>query len=118
MSITAHRVRELVAALADAEEGAHHGHPDFRVNKRIFATLSEAEDRAALRLTSVEARALAEHTPEVFRLVSDREPVTWVSVLLVSADETEFGDLLEEAWSLRINEKPPARPRRRVSGGD
>jgi hypothetical protein len=105
MSITAQRVRELVAALADAQEGAHHGHPDFRVDKRIFATLSEAEDRAALRLTSVEARALAERAPEVFRLVSDREPVTWVSVLLASADETEFTDLLEEAWSLRMSEK-------------
>jgi predicted DNA-binding protein (MmcQ/YjbR family) len=115
MSITAQRVRELVAALANAEEGAHHGHPDFRVNKRIFATLSEAEDRAALRLTSVEARALAERTPEVFRLVSDREPVTWVSVLLASADEPEFSDLLEEAWSLRVNEKPAARARPRRS---
>ena len=109
MSITAQRVRELVAALADAQEGAHHGHPDFRVNNKMFATLSEREDRAALRLTSVEARALAERAPEVFRLVSDREPVTWVSVLLASADATEFTDLLEEAWSLRASEKPARR---------
>ncbi|HEY1296152.1 MAG TPA: MmcQ/YjbR family DNA-binding protein [Chloroflexota bacterium] len=108
MSITAQRVREMVAGLADAQEGAHHGHPDFRVNNKIFATLSEAEDRSALRLTSIEARALAERTPAVFRLVSDREPVTWVSVLLAGADEPEFSDLLEEAWSLRVNE-PPSR---------
>jgi predicted DNA-binding protein (MmcQ/YjbR family) len=108
MSITAQRVRELVGMLAEAQEGAHHGHPDFRVNKKMFATLSEAEDRAALRLTSVEARALAERTPQVFRLVSDREPVTWVSVMLASADETEFSDLLEEAWSLRVAENPAA----------
>jgi predicted DNA-binding protein (MmcQ/YjbR family) len=112
MSITAQRVRELVASLADAQEGAHHGHPDFRVNNKIFATLSEAEDRAALRLTAVEARALAEGAPTVFRLVSDREPASWVSVLLANADEAQFGDLLEEAWTLRVNEKP-ARPRRR-----
>ncbi len=106
MSITAQRVRQLVAALTDAQEGAHHGHADFRLNNKIFATLSEAEDRAALRLTSIEARALSERAPEVFRLVSDREPVTWVSVLLASADETEFTDLLEEAWSLRASEQP------------
>lgn len=37
----------------------------------------------------------------VFRLVSDREPYSWVSVLLEQIAEEEFGDLLEEAWSLR-----------------
>jgi hypothetical protein len=115
MSITAQRVRELVAALADAHEGAHHGHPDFRVNNKIFATLTEGEDRAALRLTSVEARALAERAPEVFRLVSDREPVTWVSVRLASADEAEVTDLLEEAWSLRMSEKPARAKRSKKS---
>ena len=101
MSVTPGRVRELVAGLAETEESAHHGHPDFRVRKRIFATLSEREDRAALRLTHVEARALSERSPEVFRLVSDRGPIGWVSVLLAQADEAELADLLEEAWSLR-----------------
>ena len=37
MSVSAARVRELVAGLPGAEEGAHHGHPDFRVRKKIFA---------------------------------------------------------------------------------
>jgi hypothetical protein len=118
MSITSQRVREIVAGLPDAQEGAHHGHPDFRVNNKIFATLTEAEDRAALRLTSIEARALAERTPAVFRLVSDREPVTWVSVLLAGADESEFGDLLEEARTLRADEPPPkSKSKRRTRGG-
>jgi hypothetical protein len=115
MSMTAQRVREMVAGLTDAQEGAHHGHPDFRVNTKIFATLSEAEDRAAVRLTTIEARALAERAPEVFRLDSDREPVGWLSVLLASVDESEFSDLLEEAWNLRVNEaptKPKPRSRR------
>ena len=105
MAITPQRVRELVAALDGAQEGAHHGHPDFRIRKtKIFATLSEKEDRAALRLTAMEARALAERSPSVFRLVADREPIGWVSVLLSAADETEFGDLLEEAHALRASE--------------
>ena len=101
MSVTPARVRELVADLADTQEGVHHGHPDFRVGKKIFATLSEREDRAALRVTHVEARALAERSPDVYGLVSDREPIGWVSVLLAQADETELADLLEEAWNLR-----------------
>jgi predicted DNA-binding protein (MmcQ/YjbR family) len=103
MSVTPARVRELVGALASTQEGAHHGHPDFRVGKKIFATLSEREDRAALRLTHIEARALAERSPDVYHLVSDREPIGWVSVLLDKADETELADLIEEAWSLRAS---------------
>jgi predicted DNA-binding protein (MmcQ/YjbR family) len=101
MSLSARQVRELVARLAGTQESAHHGHPDFRVHKKIFATLSEAEDRAALRLTQPEARELAASQPAVFRLVSDREPIAWVSVLLEAVSEDEFADLLEEAWSLR-----------------
>jgi len=101
VSITPAKIRELVASLPGAEEGAHHGHPDFRLRKKIFATLSEAEDRAALRLTQLEARALASRQPAVFRLVSDREPYAYISVQLDAVAEDEFADLLEEAWKLR-----------------
>jgi predicted DNA-binding protein (MmcQ/YjbR family) len=111
MGTNAQTVRALVAALAETQEGAHHGHPDFRVRGKIFATLSEREDRVALRLTHVEARALAERSPSVYRLVSDREPVGWVSALLAEADESEIGDLLEEAWRLRASEAPAKRKR-------
>jgi predicted DNA-binding protein (MmcQ/YjbR family) len=101
MTVSPARVRALVAALADTAEGAHHGHPDFRVKKKIFATLSEDEARAAVRISSVEARALAARDTVTFRLVSDREPVAWLSMLLSGADEGEMEDLLEEAWRLR-----------------
>ena len=113
MGLSAGRVRELVGALAETQEGMHHGHPDFRVRGKIFATLSEREDRAALRLSHIEARALAERSPGVYRLVSDREPIGWVSADLADADETELGDLLEAAWQLRFEEQPPKRTRRR-----
>jgi predicted DNA-binding protein (MmcQ/YjbR family) len=94
-------VRHLFAKLPGTEEDAHHGHPDFRVKKKIFATLSESEDRAALRLTQLEARELASAHPQTVRLVSDREPFSWISVLLAQFAEEQFGDLLEEAWKLR-----------------
>ena len=112
MAVSPVQVREMVLGLADAQEGAHHGHPDFRVRGKIFATLSEKEDHAAVRLTHIEARALAMRSPEVFRLVSDREPVGWVSVLLAGADAAELGDLLEEAWQLRAGEQPTTRRKR------
>jgi hypothetical protein len=112
MAVSAERVRELVSRLGDAVEGAHHGHADFRVRGKIFATLSEGEDRAALRLTCVEARGLAERAPGVFRLVSDREPIGWVSLPLADAEEQELTDLLEEAWQLRASEAPARRRRK------
>src|SRR5712691_1967482 len=102
MGVTPAQVRELVARLPGTQEGAHHGHPDFRVKKKIFATLSEAEDRAALRLSAPEARALASSQSKAFRLASDREPVAWVSVALDAIGEQELSDLLEEAWNLRL----------------
>jgi hypothetical protein len=49
----------------------------------------------------------------VYRLVSDREPIGWVSASLERVDDVELGDLLEEAWNLRANEAPPARKRKR-----
>jgi hypothetical protein len=111
--ISPQRIRELVASLPETAEGAHHGHPDFRMRNKIFATLSEREDQVALRLTQTEARALVERTPEAFRLVSDREPIGWVSVKLATADEVEIADLLEEAWSLRQSEKVTSKGSRR-----
>jgi hypothetical protein len=114
MAVSANKVRELVAQLAGAHEGTHHGHPDFRIEKRIFATLSEKEDRVALRLTAIEARALAHDQPEGFRLVSDREPFAWVSAPLDAIDEDALSDLLEEAW--RHVASPPA-GRGRTKGG-
>jgi hypothetical protein len=94
-------VRALVAELPETEERAHHGHPDFRVRTKIFATLWPDDNRSVLRLTCVEARALASKEPEIYRVVSDREPYAWLSVQLERADPAEFQDLLEEAWRLR-----------------
>ena len=109
MSLSPERIRQLVAQLPEAEEGKHHGHPDFRVRKKIFATLSEDESRVALRLPQIEARALASGAPDVYRLVSDREPYAWVSLLLANANADELADLLEEAWRGRAPEELIAR---------
>jgi predicted DNA-binding protein (MmcQ/YjbR family) len=106
-------VRQLVARLEGAQEGAHHGHADFRVRNKIFATLNETEDRAAFRLTAIEGRALAADHPERFRLVSDREPIAWVSVGLETLGAEELEDLLEEAYGLRASETESQRRARR-----
>jgi hypothetical protein len=41
MPLTANDFRRIALGMAGAVEGAHMGHPDFRVNGRIFATLQQ-----------------------------------------------------------------------------
>ena len=43
--------RRIALGMADAVEGAHMGHPDFRVNGRIFATLHPDHRHGMVKLT-------------------------------------------------------------------
>jgi hypothetical protein len=38
------RFRRVALALPEVIEGSHQGHPDFRVGKRIFATLGYPDE--------------------------------------------------------------------------
>jgi hypothetical protein len=61
--ITASEFRALVLALPDTTEGAHHGHPDFRVNGRIFATLDRQGERGMVKLPVARQRAVLAEDP-------------------------------------------------------
>ena len=58
--------RTLALDLNDAVEGAHMGHPDFRANGRIFASLTAAEDWGVVMITPEEQKELMRANPEVF----------------------------------------------------
>lgn len=94
-------VRRLVAELPGAEESAHHGHPDFRVGRRIFATLWPDQNRSVLRLAVEDADGLAASRPDTFRLISARGPIAWLNVQLEQVSADEFRTLLAQAWRLR-----------------
>jgi hypothetical protein len=64
--VTGERFRALALALEGAEERAHMGHPDFRVNGRIFASLTADERRAMVKVTPDEQAALLGQAPAVF----------------------------------------------------
>ena len=98
--MTEDEVRSLVGRLPEASEAMHHGHPDFRVGKKIFATLWPAKNRANVRLSAAEAHALVNTEPEVYVLASDREPYAWVGVNLRRAEAADVSELFEEAWRL------------------
>jgi len=65
--MTANQFRKLVLSFPDAEERAHHGHPDFRVAGRIFATLGYPDDKHGMVQLTPEQQAEFMHDhPQVF----------------------------------------------------
>jgi len=58
--------RELALAHQGAVEGAHMGHPDFRANGRIFATLQADERTGMVKVEPDEQAVLLREQPGVF----------------------------------------------------
>jgi hypothetical protein len=91
--------RRMVLGLDGATEGAHMGHPDFRVNNRIFASLHSNDQFGMVALTpEQQQRLMAEH-PETFT----PESGAWgrggsTRVLLHAADQEAVGEALTLAW--------------------
>lgn len=56
--MTADEFRRLALDLPGAVEQSHMGHPDFRANGRIFATLDAKEEFGVVMLTPDEQKAL------------------------------------------------------------
>jgi hypothetical protein len=59
--------RKLALSLEGASESAHMGHPDFRLNNRIFATLSYQDKGAGvLKLTPEQQDSFVAERPDCF----------------------------------------------------
>ena len=105
--------RAMVLALPGAEESAHHGHPDFRLNGRIFATLGAGTGRPMVKLAPEVQEMLMEAEPGVLIPAAGawgRGGATHID--LARADEPLVRDLLARAHAL-VSAMPPARPRKR-----
>ena len=98
MSIS--RFRKIALGLPEAIEGAHQGTTDFRVKKRIFATLGYPdEDWGMVKLTPEQQAVLVEAEPDIFCPV----PGGWgkggaTNVRLAKADVTTLKSALTMAW--------------------
>jgi len=68
--MTAGKFRELALSLPETVEGAHMGHPDFRVGGKIFATLGPGEKWGMVKLTPGEQARLIASQPDVFHPAS------------------------------------------------
>lgn len=64
--MTADDFRRIALEMHAAVEGAHMGHPDFRVNGRIFASIHSKDTRGMVKLTPEEQKAVLAEAPDMF----------------------------------------------------
>ncbi|WP_408581388.1 MmcQ/YjbR family DNA-binding protein [Bradyrhizobium barranii] len=87
-------------ALPGVIEGAHHGHADFRVGKRLFETLGYPDEKwGMVKLTPDQQAVLIDAEPGMFRPV----PGAWgrsgsTNVKLAKIDQVTLRSALEMAW--------------------
>lgn len=109
--MTGDAFRTLALSLEGVEEHAHMGHPDFRVNGRIFASLQADERRATVMITPDEQAALLAQAPDVFVPAAGawgRQGCTTID--LARADRALVRGALVLAWEHKAA-APPPRPR-------
>jgi len=108
--MTAAGFRRIALALDGAVEGAHHGHADFRVGNRIFATLGYPDgSHGMVALTPEEQRAHLREHPKAFLPVKGKWGEQGATLVhLRAADEETLGEALTLAWQNAVA-KGPAR---------
>jgi hypothetical protein len=100
--------REIVLALDGAAEGAHMGHPDFRANGRIFASLHSQDRFGMVKLTPGEQAVLVGDHPKTFEPSAGawgRQGCT--NVKLATADKRAVRAAARLAWEAVMAAKPP-----------
>jgi hypothetical protein len=98
-------LRRMALALPEAVEQETWGQPTFRVRKKIFVMLSEAERDAWVKSTHDEQRALTFMDPDTFYVPPYVGPSGWVGVRLQTADREEMRELITEAWRLTASKR-------------
>lgn len=122
--MTPEEFRRLALKLPGAIEGAHMGHPDFRANGRIFATLYPDGERGMVQLKPEQQADFIKADAAAFIPASGawgRNGSTTVQLAIV--DEDQLGEALTLAWqntakaAASSKSKPkPAKKRRRGLG--
>ena len=105
--------RRIALGLMNVVEGAHMGHPDFRVRNRIFATIHPDPTTAMVKLTPEQQQHVVQEHPASFA----PENGAWgrsgcTRVQLASVDEAVLGEAMTLAWQ-NTAERVAARPARR-----
>lgn len=97
--MTANEFRGVVLGLTDTSEGAHMGHPDFRVNGRVFASLTTDESRATVKLPPEDqTRLIAAARGALVPASGAWGRQGWTAIELNAADAELVGEAATIAW--------------------
>jgi hypothetical protein len=98
--VTADGFRRIALSLPDATEGAHMGHPDFRVRGKIFATLGVPDASwGMVKLTPEQQKTYVDAEPAVFVTVKGGWGARGATnVLLNAARSASLRNALINAW--------------------
>ena len=105
--------REIALGLDGAVEGSHMGHPDFRANGRIFASLHNNDTTGMVALTPGQQAEFLRGHPAMFEPSAGawgRQGAT--TVKLAAATRPAVRSALLLAYQSVMN-KPKARPRKK-----
>lgn len=115
--MTSDGYRKIALGMPEAVESEHMGHPDFRVNGKIFATLIQREkvDWGVLNLTPAQQTEWTDRNPDAFEPV----PGGWgrrgcTQVRLKSVTTVVLKQAMFVAW---LN-TAPTKLKERMSSGD
>jgi hypothetical protein len=108
--------RRIALGMQGAIESAHMGHPDFRANGRIFATLSADDKWGMVKLAPEQQQGLVRAHPAMFVPASGawgRQGSTMVR--LDSADAETLGEAMALAWqgTVKMPKAERSKPRQR-----
>jgi hypothetical protein len=104
--MTAKQFRRIALGMEGAFEGQHMGHPDFRVNGRIFATLSADGSRGMVQLTPEQQQEFMSTSPDTFVPAAGawgRGGSTMVELAQVDGDT--LGEAMTLAWQKAVAAK-------------
>jgi hypothetical protein len=115
MPLTAKDFRRIALGMAGAVQGAHMGHPDFRVNGKIFATLQHGMKTGMVVLTSAQQQTFVREHRDAFM----PESGAWgragcTRVQLDAIDEELLGEAMTLAFQ-NISAKSGARKTARAA---
>ena len=97
--MTERTFRKIALAMQGAIESAHMGHPDFRANGKIFATLHDDNKFGMVKLTPEQQKEFVRDYPAMFV----PENGAWgrsgsTRVILNKADDEIVGEAMTLAW--------------------
>lgn len=115
--MTVNGFRKIAVAVPGAIEGFHMGHPDFRANGKIFATLGSPDETWGVVKVPLDLqRSLFRSEPGVFIPA----PGAWgrqgsTRVLLARVDAATLRTAIRAAWEAACASKsrPPKKPQQR-----